>query len=173
MIKSYTCSLLLSFISFKIILIFFAKSEIASRLLDNVRHIYAGIVSRLLDNVRHIWGYCESPVGQCSSHMRVLWVAYWIMFVTYVGIVSRLLDNVRDIPIKYYISVSGGLRENKASIRVQGSVCYRGYGSARSTVLFLNFSHIMQLDICVRALERITIKKSRLFYSSECFHWRR
>ena len=73
-------------------------------------------------------------------------------------------------PIKYYSSVSGGLRETKASIWVQGSICYHGYGSVKSTVLFLNFSHIIQLDICVRALERITIKKSRLFCSSDCFH---
>ena len=74
---------------------------------------------------------------------------------------------------KYYSGVSGGLRETKAAIWVQGSICYRGYGSVKSTVLFLNFSHIMQLDIYVRAIERITNKKSRMFYSSECFHGRR
>ena len=64
-------------------------------------------------------------------------------------------------PIKYYSSVSDELRETKAAIWVRGSICYRGHGSVKSTVLFLNFSHIMQLDICVRALERITNKKSR------------
>ena len=57
-------------------------------------------------------------------------------------------------PIECYSSVSGGLRETKSSIWVQGSICYRGYGSVKSTVLFLNFSRIMQFDICVRALER-------------------
>ena len=76
-------------------------------------------------------------------------------------------------PIKYYSSVSGGLRETKTAIWVQGSICYPGYGSVKSTVSFLNFSRIMQLDICVRALERIANKKSRLFYSSESFHGRR
>ena len=49
--------------------------------------------------------------------------------------------------IKYYSSVSGGLRETKAAIWVQGSIWYRGYGSVKSTVLFLKFSHIIQLDI--------------------------
>ena len=50
-------------------------------------------------------------------------------------------------PIKYYSSVSGGLRETKAAIGVHGSIWYRGYGSVKSTVLFLNFPHIIQLDI--------------------------
>ena len=75
-------------------------------------------------------------------------------------------------PIKNYSSVSGGLRETKASIWVQGSICYLGYGSVKSTLLFVNFLHIIQLDICVRALERFTNKKWRLFYSSECIHER-
>ena len=86
---------------------------------------------------------------------------------------QRSFWNQMSIPIKYYSSVSGGLREAKASIWVQGSICYRDFGSVKSTVLFLNYSHIMQLNICVRALERITIKKSRLFYSIEFSHGRR
>ena len=86
---------------------------------------------------------------------------------------ENILQPTPTPPIKYYSSVSGGLRETKAAIWVQGSICYRGYGSVKSTVLFLHFSHIMHLDICVQALSRITNKKSRLFYSSKCFHGRR
>ena len=78
---------------------------------------------------------------------------------------------VLSCPIKYYSSVFGGLRETKAYIWVQGSICYRGYGFVKSTVLFLNFLHIVQLDTCFRFLERITNEKSRLFYSSfSSFH---
>ena len=41
--------------------------------------------------------------------------------------------------IIYYSSVSGELRETKSSILVQGGICYRGYGSVKSTVLFIDF----------------------------------
>ena len=60
---------------------------------------------------------------------------------------TRRVDEIFAYPIKYYSSISSGLRETKTAIWVQGSISYRGYGSVKSTVLLLNFSHIIQLDI--------------------------
>ena len=65
-----------------------------------------------------------------------------------------------DFPIKHYSSVFRRLRETKVAIWDRGSICYRSMALLNINIL-VDFKHVMQLDICVRAHEIFTDKKNQ------------